>query len=104
MAKKNKYNVIIKDNVEFKIKRKIKKESTVYTLKRSKSEIWSTSVQGEHILTIEDDGNGMIFKNCNINLEEGLNYGEFFELSLLLDFIKNEDKQLSEKYKIVKVK
>jgi hypothetical protein len=69
--------------------------SKTYSMYRSHSDIWTDP--GEHIQTITDDGNGM---QLNVKLKKKLDYGNFTELTILLDFIKNHDSQLMESYEI----
>lgn len=99
MGKVKKYDVIINDNVEYRIIKKVKKHITVYKLKRSKSEIWNSHVKGEIILVAEDTGNGVDFKDT---ITSELEYDKFLELHILLNFIMEGDKSLNEKYKIIK--
>lgn len=71
--------------------------SKTYSMYYSKSEIWTTP--GEHLQTVTDDGNDMHF---NPKLKKTLDYAKFCEVSMLLDFIKNYDKTLSEEFEIYK--
>lgn len=70
-------------------------QSTSYSMTYSKAEHWT--VPGEHILTITDDGNDMHF---NPKLKKVIDYAQFFELSVLTDFIKGFDTILMEEYHI----
>ena len=67
--------------------------STSYSMNYSRAEHWT--VPGEHILTITDDGNDM---HLNPKPKKTMDYGQIVELSILLDFIKNHDAQLTEEY------
>ena len=72
--------------------------STTYSMCYSKAEHWNEP--GMHLQTVTDDGNGM---HLNVKVKKELDYGEFSELSILLDFIKNHDTILMEEYSIYKL-
>ena len=77
----------------------IKSESsTSYQMTRSHSELWTKP--GEHILTITDDGNDMHF---NPKIKKAVDYSTFCEIAILIEFIKNSDKTLSEEYETYKI-
>lgn len=71
--------------------------SKSYSMYRSNAEIWTEP--GEHILTITDDGNEM---HLNPKLKKTLDYGQFSELTILLEFIRKKDEALMEEYTIYK--
>lgn len=105
MKKVEKYDVIISDTIQYKIIVKFKYntnnhiEERKYTLKRSNSDIWLDYAKGEKLLEAKDEGNGIIFKK---NIKPILEYDQFFELSIFLNFIFNNDKTITETYKIIK--
>ena len=70
-------------------------QSTSYSMTYSKAEHWN--LPGDHILTITDDGDNMHF---NPKLKKLIDYAQFFELSVLTDFIKSFDKILMEEYNV----
>lgn len=72
--------------------------STSYSMCYSKAEHWT--VPGEHLQTISDDGNDIHF---NVKLKKTVDYATFVELSILLDFIRNQDTRLTEEYNIYKL-
>jgi hypothetical protein len=71
--------------------------SKSYSMYRSNAEHWTEP--GEHILTITDDGNNM---HLNPKLKKELDYGQFAELTVLLEFIHKKDEVLMEEYTIYK--
>ena len=52
-------------------------------LRRSKASHWNSSVKGEHIGTLVDDGNGVNIKLEGFDLD--LNYSNFCELFRLME-------------------
>lgn len=57
----------------------------LYTLTRSEGAQWSSDVKGDKILSILDDGNGLIL---NRKIGKSLDYSWAGELTLLLTFIQ----------------
>jgi hypothetical protein len=68
-----------------------------YSMYYSNAEHWT--VPGEHILTITDDGDNI---HLNPKLKKTLDYGQFAELTVLLEFIHKKDRILMEEYTIYK--
>lgn len=82
--KKDKYNIIIDDQVEFVLTKKDKKKAVNYKLKRSNGEQWTEP--NELISELVDDGQTIIING------EMYNYHEVAELYVLLKtYIKIND-------------
>jgi len=71
--------------------------SKSYSMYYSNAEHWT--VPGEHILTITDDGNNI---HLNPKLKKTLDYGQFAELTVLLEFIRKTDVILMGEFTIYK--
>jgi hypothetical protein len=71
---------------------------TEITLSLSHSHTWTESVRGEERISLLDDGNGISLSH-NV---KSIDYGEAFELMLLLNFNRNLDKQaVTSKYRVM---
>lgn len=114
---KKKYNVIVIDgedstthsSLDYVIIKNVKKNKKVYKLKRSMGDVWNSSVKGELLLTLTDNGNGFKVKHgftprfsevARTTHVLNLGYDEFFEFKILLDFISDSDKNLFPIFKI----
>lgn len=75
-----------------------KSGGTVYTLKRSKSDVWSDHIQGEVLMSVTDDGNGLVFDKKL----KSIDYAAFVELTFLTKFITTYDKTMCSGYTIEK--
>lgn len=99
---KKKYYVINTDEqfIEYIIKVKVNKDKgyTKYTLYRSDNEIWSEHAQGEKIVSIKDDGDGLIFSR----FDKKINYSSAEEIRILLNFIQFSEGGLQFTYLEVK--
>lgn len=92
------------DEIEYVIKHKIDKDgNVVYSIKFSKSDIWSSHVRNKKILSITDDGNGMYIDYDLLNTSK-LDYDEFAVMYILFKYIKKSDKILMAEYKYVRKK
>lgn len=75
-------------------------KETEYELNYSDSPPWQESIRGTRALSIIDHGNGFIFSR-NFGVE--VNYNDFLELKLLMNFIFNTGNTLSPEYYMKKL-
>lgn len=71
------------------------KESTTYLMTYSQSDMWT--YPGDTLHVVIDDGNSI---NFNAKLKRTMDYTTLIELSILFDFIKNNDERLTEQYNV----
>ena len=74
------------DNIEYNIFEEDVNEGVEYSIARTKSIVWSTNVREEIVLTVVDDGNGLIFSNDLKTMD----YDIAHCLKLLLFYIDNQ--------------
>ena len=77
--------------VEYKIEVIEKKNKTKYKLYRTDNDCWSEDCQGEHLLTITDDGDGL---KLDRDIKE-LDYGQAENLTLLLLFANSSKTEVT---------
>jgi hypothetical protein len=66
-------------------------ESTSYEMRYSNGDQWNEWTKGEHIFSATDHGNGIKF---NEKIKSSMEYDNFTELRLLMQFINNYDGNL----------
>jgi hypothetical protein len=71
------------------------RDGTMYTLKRSKNELWSNP--GEVIMEVSDDGDNIRFDK---KISRTMNYCDFAELYIMMAFIKNYDTEMIQGYSV----
>jgi hypothetical protein len=98
---KNKKLVIVDNNIEYTLNKKITHNGEHYRLKRSKNDKWVESEQGVTCLTALDTG-------CLLYIQIGdrtidLDYSECLELQIVLQYM-NETQATPSEFKIIQVK
>jgi len=74
-------------------------ESTSYEMSYSNADQWSECTKGEHILSATDNGNGIQFTE---KIKRSMDYDNFTELRIMMEFIQNYDGNISADYKTYK--
>ena len=62
---------------------------TVYTMFYSRNHYWDQSARGKKVMTVIDDGNGLVF---NPRANKAMDYAEVAELFAMLSFINSQEK------------
>ena len=103
MKDKQIYMVLDHEGVhEYNIVKESTDKGEEITLFRSNNPTWTDHARGEKIMSLINDGNEITFDRMFISLD----YAEFFELSLLLNFEQQIDNNSlnRKKYRIVEDK
>lgn len=88
------------NDIEYIIKKEALSSGGVYyKLYRSNSDHWSSNARGEHVLTIEDTGNGLILGWSEKVKKHTLEYTQAETLRIILNF-ENTQQALPDKYRI----
>jgi|NOAtaT_7_FD_contig_41_865726_length_1148_multi_3_in_0_out_0_2 hypothetical protein len=93
------YAILADGNHEYDITVHQTDESTSYEMRYSNSPIWSSHTRGEHILSATDHGNGIKFTE---KIKRSMDYDNFTELRVLMNFIQDFDGNISQEYKTFK--
>jgi hypothetical protein len=70
-------------------------ESTSYEMRYSNGDQWTEWTKAEHILSATDHGNGIKFTE---KIKRSMDYDNFTELRLLMQFINNYESNISQEY------
>lgn len=98
---KTKNLVIVDNNIEYTLNKKITEKGEHYRLKRSKNDTWVESEQGDTCLTALDTGN-LVYIQVGDRII-GLDYCECLELQIVLQHM-NDTQATPSEFKIIQVK